>query len=166
MDNANAEKRPLPSLLPAWPGFLLAGFFLVIEIFFYSEDKYGLPKLTEIPIAVLIAATLYWQFMIYRIHAFLREFTAGTYPFKPGMAVFGHFIPLFNLYWVCRWPWQLSRFLRSRGGPAMNGAGAAAALLASILLGRLFDGAVGMAGVFWAMAYITRRLRLLRSEPQ
>jgi hypothetical protein len=41
----------------------------------------------------------YWLFCVHRLHKVVREVNRETAMSSPMRAVFGHFIPLWNLYW-------------------------------------------------------------------
>src|SRR5581483_4772024 len=98
---------------------------------------------------------------------FLRTITAGEYPIKPGFAVIGHLIPVYNFYWVCRWPIGISQYVRSpENQPILNGAVAASVMLGSVVVGRAFDGGMGIAGIYIIMTYITLKLRKYRALTQ
>ncbi len=62
-----------------------------------------------------LPGVFYWMFCIYRFHKILRELTQGVIQFLPGEAALKHFIPFYNLYWLFKWPGELSNYLNRRG---------------------------------------------------
>jgi hypothetical protein len=60
---------------------------------------------------ILIPTYVYWEICIYKLHAVLRDHTAGKYPITPRQAVGYGFIPFYHLYWMFRWTNQLVDFV-------------------------------------------------------
>jgi hypothetical protein len=151
---------PLPRI---WIGFLLAFAFLVGEV---VEAMQG--NSTDIGLFTLVAGLggwLYWLSCVQRFHTILNQISphvAGepTYPIKPRQAVRYHFFPFYNLYWVFKWPLELSRYLASHTSvKIVSGAFLGMLILLSVLVSRLFDGFIGLSLLFGVAAYISRRLR-------
>lgn len=67
-------------------------------------------------LAINFAGWAFWLYCIYRTHRSLGEATNKAYPIMPAKAVWGHLIPLYNLFWVFRWTSVLAGHLNE----AMN----------------------------------------------
>jgi hypothetical protein len=105
---------PLPRI---WVGFLLAFGFLVAEVVDVSQGKPS--ELHGLTIIVGLIGWLFWLSCVRRFHTILNQISphvAGepSYPIKPGPVVWNHFIPLYNLVWVFKWPRELALFLETQ----------------------------------------------------
>jgi len=117
-----------------WPGYFIAGTMFVISFASHRADKESLDPL----IALLsLAGWIYWLVCIGWLHATIDETTAGKHPIKPGKAVWGHFIPLYNVFWVFIWSNAIARFVRSHAGSRMIGGWFGIPLVLSLLLSGL-----------------------------
>lgn len=56
---------------------------------------------------------IYFLTAVYGLHSALAQATNGTYPITPGRALGFHFIPFYNFYWICKWPYEISRFVNT-----------------------------------------------------
>ncbi len=149
-----------PSLPPFWPGFLLAAARLCCELCLSAAEALDAPWFARAGAVVSFAALAYWLYSVYALHWALLQATDGLYPVMPLPAALGHLVPLYNLYWVFRWPNHLARFVRQQRGPGrmpMNLPGLA--LLTSLLLG-CWDGALGLAALFAFGLYVRHQARL------
>ena len=154
--HAMSDAVPKSSPPLVWLGFLFAGAFLFIEIAYVilELDERAIGALLTL---VLWAGVMYWMVCVYKIHKVLRELTHGAYPFSPIGAVLRHFVPFFNIYWLFKWPMELSQYL-GRRVPMISGSLIGLLLLCSMFL-RLFDGGIGMAMTFGVTMYISNQLR-------
>jgi hypothetical protein len=50
----------------------------------------------------------YWLFCIHRVHDVMAKATNGEHPVAPKRAVWAHVIPVYNLYWVFKWPNEIA----------------------------------------------------------
>lgn len=141
---------------PIWVGFALCGLILVAELvdgarhtrstwYFWTAD---------------ILTFVYYLMCVARFHKILGEVTFGAYSIKPAEAVYSHLIPLLNIYWLYAWPSRFADWVRAeRAIKVASGAIIGSLLLLSALVARFFDSAIGLAGYFCVMAYLTQRLR-------
>ena len=111
-------------------------------------------------IPISLAGSIYWFFCVYRLHKILAELTRGRYPISPGEAAWKHIIPFYNLYWVFKWPGELSDYLTRRGRvKIISGAVIGVMLLLGFLIARFFDAAIGLAIIFGLTAFMSAKLR-------
>jgi hypothetical protein len=151
----------LPPFPRLWIGFALAALFLIAEIAEVRLIDLRFPgdhTVGPVPLAISLAGALYWLFCVHRLHKILAALAPDGYPISPAKAVGFHFIPLFNLYWLVHWPYILANFLREQGVPVVNGQFLGLFLLIAVILGRLIDGALGLAGLFGVTAYISAKI--------
>jgi len=153
----------LPAFPRLWPGFALAGLFLVVEM---MEIRLLPPELQPefsagpLGIAVALGGFCYWLFCLHRLHRILAALAPGGYPISPAKAAYFHLIPFFNLFWVVHWPYVLVKFLKAQGQiQIINGQLLGLFFFLSVILGRLVDGALGLAGFFAVTTYITGKIR-------
>lgn len=142
------NSRP-PNVPKIWIGFLFSGAFLIAEI----------SGMAPISVAIGIGGMLYWLFCVQRFHQILDALTIDGYKISPAKAVGFHFIPVFNLYWVFKWPIELESFVSGLGKVKMiPGLVLGLLLFSSIMLFRL-DGSIGLACIFGIGIYISTKLR-------
>jgi len=92
-----------------WPVYILTGGIILAEfIAGHLEDPYDL---INIYLLLLLIALIYNYVCIYKIHRFLDIITDNSYPIKPGLAVFYHFVPIYNFYWIYKWTTKLEKFI-------------------------------------------------------
>ncbi len=153
------DERPARSSLPrVWIGFIFAAAFLMGEfvLLYFEGDEAGMLQLT--PLA--LGGWIYWLVCVHRFHKILNEVSRNQYPITPAEAVWKHLIPFYNFVWIFRWPAGISEYLTSRGRVTMvSGHLLGLVLLASVLLGRFFDTAIGLAGVFAIGLYISAKMK-------
>jgi hypothetical protein len=110
-------------------------------------------------ILIVLSATAYWLFCVYRFHKILAELSSGSYPYTPGEAVGRHFIPILNFIWLFQWPSAMTSYINERGRVRMiSGKLIGLLLLISVLL-RFVDGGVGLACTFAVGMYLSAKLR-------
>jgi len=147
---------PHATPFPVWIGFALCGILIVIEIYDGARDYVGTHWYFY---AVTFATFIYYLMCVYRFHRILGEVTFGAYSIKPPEAVYSHLIPLFNIYWLFAWPTRFADYVNAeRALKVVPGAVIGLILLASAVVARVFDSALGLAGYFGVMAYLTNRL--------
>ena len=112
---------------------------------------------------------IYWLACVQRLHAILNLIAPwvdgkSTYPYTPGQAVGYHFIPFYNLFWVYKWPAELSRYLRENTPVRMISGGALGLISLFALLLRFLDGFLGFSLLFLIGLYISSKLRQAMGE--
>lgn len=147
-----------------WIGYLLALATLIGEMIAVAQHP-ELAKSTGLvvpPLTIFLPsfiALVYWFTCIYRYHVVLANVPGWNHPVSPNRAVWFHFIPIFQLYWLFRWPYAIAVFVNQRmNAPVMNlWAGGASFLLA--LLCRIVEPALGTTMLFFTCGYISRQLK-------
>lgn len=156
-ETATEELPPQSSPPWVWIGFLFAGTFFIIEVLWIALE------LEEAMIdlflrLILVGSWIYWLVCVHRIHKILSEMSRHRYPISPGEAAVKHIIPFYNLYWIFKWPAELSNYLNNRGRVSIiSGAGIGAMLLLALLV-RFVDGAIGIAVLFGVTAYVSSKV--------
>lgn len=152
----------LPAKSPpawVWFGFVFAFVLFVGEVLDALLDlNHEMFRL--VLILVLLAGWFYWLFCVYRFHSILRELSRNHYPITGPEAIGKHFIPLYNFYWLFKWPDAFSKYINRRARVRMVSGGLLGGLLLlSVLVSRFFDSAVGLAGIFTVGMYMSAKLR-------
>jgi len=70
--------------------------------------------LIGLTICIAIATIFYWFFCIHRIHKILKKMSNDFYPITPWRVVLYHFIPIYNLYWIVKWPKEITIFVNNK----------------------------------------------------
>ena len=147
-----------------WIGYLLALATLVGEMVAFAQqpELANNTGLVVPPLAIFLpafVALVYWFTCVYRFHVVLANVPGWQHPVTPARAVWFHFIPVFQLYWLFRWPYAIAVFVNQRlHARAMSlWTGGASLLLA--LLCRVVEPALGTAMLFFTCSYISRQLK-------
>lgn len=152
-----------------WIGYLLGLATLIAEIVAFSLH----PELAKEPFVVPplylfltnFIGLVYWLVCVYELHIVLQHACAGAYPVKPLRAAWFHFIPIYSLYWVFKWPRELARFVNARlGTPLMNPGRTGFAFLFAFVVLLILSHGFGLIALFWASSYLARCLRYALSE--
>lgn len=158
-----SELTPVSSLPRVWVGFLFAAAFLWAEL---AELEAGnADSIGPYTITAAITGWVYWLFCVHRFHKILREISRDqdgdpTYRTTPAQAVGFHFIPIYSLVWIFKWPIDLVEYVNGHSSARMISGGLLGTLyFGSILVLRLLDGAVGLALMFGLGLYIAQNLR-------
>ena len=166
-DARTYSSEPLPPLRRIWIGFVLAFGFLAAELFAVNDGNEGVAGLLALVFG--FAGALYWLACVQRFHTILNliaPFVAGksTYPYTSSQAVWYHFIPIYNLIWVYKWPAALSRFLQENTPVRMISGGVLGLLSLFALLLRFLDGFLGLSCLFLIGFYISGKLQQAMNE--
>lgn len=151
------EQMPKNSPPWVWLGFVFAFAFLCLE---FLEVILGLESQQVNGGLTIIAfgGGIYWLICVHRIHKILVELTRGRYKISAAEAVGMHFIPFYNLYWLFKWPNEMSQYLNGRGRIRMISGSILGLLLLFASLLRFVDGAVGLFLLFGITVYISGKL--------
>jgi hypothetical protein len=182
MDFAGGEKREpgtgraaLPPLPRVWIGYVLGLATIIAEMVAVSLHP-ELAKGSDItkgefiipPLYLFLASFVgfvYWFVCIYQIHVVLVRVPEWHHPISPARAVGFHFIPLYNLYWVFKWPQQIAVFVNRRlGRKVMRSVGIGIALLLALAM-RLLDPGFGLILLFMPLSYVARCVAYALAEP-
>lgn len=142
-------------------GFLIAGVFIVFEIAIAIADPMAVEGPTN-PFLFVVALLgwVYWLYCVFQMHEVLAEATGGTHPISPGRAVWSHFIPVYNLFWLFQWPSEVLNFVNARSDlRQMSGLWAGLFLLCGLLVARFLDGGLGLMVIFGVGAFLNGGIR-------
>lgn len=155
------EQVPKTSPPVVWFGFIFAAIFLFVEIVFVivTMNQDNPQKLLSLGL-VGMPGIVYWLFCVHRFHKVLRELSHGSYPISPWAAAFKHIIPFYNLYWLFKWPGELSDYLNRRGRiQIISGSVIGVLLLLAWMTFRVLDGAIGLSFLFGIGMFINSKLK-------
>lgn len=143
----------------------LAVGYVIIAIAFVVGVAEGIinPNLVDqntYPISTLIGlgSIIYWFVCIFKIHEALAELTTSSYPITPCAAVVRHFIPIYNLYWMFKWPADLATFLNTHLTRKVSTKSMGVFLLLALLLGKEGYGPIGLIVMFSVALHFSRRI--------
>ena len=171
-DSQGRPARPQagPPFPRIWMGYLLGLATLVAEMVAISlHPELAKEPLLIPPLYLFLAnfiSLVYWLVCVYEFHVVLMHASSGAYPIKPLRAAWFHLIPFYGLYWVYKWPRELSRFVNSRlPAPLMRPERTGLAVFLAFVVFLLLDRGFGMLLLFWAASHLSRCLRLALSPP-
>lgn len=55
------------------------------------------------------AALFYSLYVVYKVHLILEKLLNNNYSIKPSEVIIRYFIPVYNLYWIFKWPYVLGK---------------------------------------------------------
>lgn len=170
MDSSNAaspspemQQPALPELPQVWIGYLL-GLVTIIGELIAADKQPEVPKFEFVipPLYVFLPSfvgLVYWLVCVYRIHALLARVPNWKHPISPARAVGFHLIPLFNLYWVFKWPVEIARFVNQRVQMVLLKPGTVGITLFLALVFRVLDPGPGLVMMFLPLSYVVRCMR-------
>lgn len=160
----HAQPGKLPPLPQLWIGYLL-GIATIIAEFVATALQPELAK-SAFPIPplylflVMFVGGVYWLVCVYRYHVVMQHVPGWKHPISPARAVGFHFIPIYNLYWVFKWPQEIARFVNWKfGQPLMKPQMVGLMVFAAFVLRFLFDPGLGLILLFLAASYVSACLR-------
>ena len=144
----------LPPLPEARLGLLFAGLLFFADVTGTVVSSFDLFMFRFL---VLLAGVAYWFYCVDRLHRIVNELEPD-YPISPEAAVGLHFLPFFSLFWIFKWPMEMSRFIKRRGLTEVAAGGwLGLGIFASISVGQVYWGA-GLAAVFLFTWYLADKL--------
>jgi hypothetical protein len=152
----------LPPFPQIWIGYVLGAATTVAEFIaltFHPElaKEWSTPPLYLFLLSFV--GGVYWFVCIYRLHVVLAQVPGWKHPIAPARAAGFHFIPIYNLYWLFRWPREIAIFVNQRlQRPVMKPMAVSVAALAALLL-RVVDPGLGLILLFLPMSYVAECLR-------
>lgn len=154
----NADNKSVDYKFPkVWVGYIFA---LIISIQkglpLMEEQRFQATYLTNI---IYLVSVGYWIFCVFRIHDILRRATLCKYHIREAEAAFYHLIPFYNIYWIIKWPIELSKYLRGRGNVRIiPGLYLGLGLLISSIASLYYTG-IGLAIMYTIIFYIANKLK-------
>jgi hypothetical protein len=159
------EPLNLPPLPQLWVGYLL-GLATIVAEFVDASLHPPDAVINEIPIPnlylflLMFVGGVYWLVCVYRYHVVMQHAPGWKHPISPARAVGFHFIPVYNLYWVFKWPQEIARFVNWRfRGPVMKPQMVGLMVFAAFVMRFLFDPGLGLILLFLAASYVSGCLR-------
>jgi hypothetical protein len=160
------QSELIEQLPKVWIGYLLALATFAgeaIAVSRHPELAKGAGLLVPPPLEIYLpafVALVYWLVCVHRYHVVMSKIPGWKHPITPNKAVWFHFIPLFNLYWVFKWPEAIASFVNQRvGRTEMKGWIVGVGFLASALCRLVLDAALGLGILFYTCTYISGHLK-------
>ena len=155
---------PLPQL---WVGYLLGLATVVAELVEGPQQHTPEPASImdfRIPnlylFLLMFVGGVYWLVCVYRYHVVMHHVPGWKHPISPARAVGFHFIPIYNFYWVFKWPQEMARFVNWRfRQPVMKPQIVGLMIFAAFVLRFLLDPGLGLILLFLAASYVSGCLR-------
>ena len=175
MREQGARDGALPPLPRIWIGYLLGLVTIVAELVAISLHP-ELAKGSDIaksefvipPLYLFLASFVgfvYWFVCVYQIHVVLARVPGWNHPISAARAVGFHFIPVYFLYWVFKWPQEIARFVNGRlRRTVMKPVAIGVAMLLALVM-RLLDPGFGLILLFMPLSYVTRCVQYALAEP-
>ena len=138
---ASVDARPL-RLRPLWVGlaFTVAGFFL----FALSAQSADMEMSRSLAEMWGIPAFVYYLMVVHRIVKILDAQPGWSVEYTPAAAVWKHFIPVYGIFFLYRWPGDVESYIDWRHGrESRAGLWTFLGLLTGVIL-RFFDVYVGL----------------------
>lgn len=162
-----AEMLRFPQL---WIGYLLGVATIVAEVVAvslhpeFAKDEIPIPPL-YLFLAMFIGG-VYWLVCVHRYHVILQHVPGWKHPISPARAVGFHFIPIYNLYWVFKWPQEIARFVNWKfRRPVMKPQMVGLMVFTAVLMRILLDAGFGLILLFVAASYVSASLRRALALP-
>lgn len=165
-----SHPQNLPRLPQIWIGYLL-GFAAIIAEYVAVSNHPEIGKGERVipPLylfLLLFVSIVYWLVCVHRFHTILQHVPGWKHPISPGRAVGYHFIPIFYLYWMFKWPKEIARFVNSRfPQPLMKPYLPGGMMLAAFLVGPLLDAGLALIVLFVSISYVSGCLRRALASP-
>lgn len=114
-DPATANLALAEALPKIWIGYALCVATFIAEVIVVSnhpEIAAGQLFIPPLPLFLLgFISSVYWLVCVHQLHVVLAHVPAWKHPISPARAVWFHFIPFYNLYWLYKWPAETARFV-------------------------------------------------------
>jgi hypothetical protein len=164
----NSHTSDLAQHLPkVWIGYLLCVATFVDEAIFFANHpeivslKFFLPPLHLFLLGFL--SLVYWLVSIHKLHVVLSLVPGWRHPISPGRAVWFHFIPVYNLYWLYKWPRECANFVNWRlQGSVLQPRNAGLFVLGSYVLSVLIG---SLMLVFFSLSFVVTWIRRALTVP-
>lgn len=116
-------------------------------------------------LAVFIGG-VYWLVCVHQYHVVMNRIPGWKHPISPARAVGFHFIPIYNFYWVFKWPQEIAKFVNWRlGRPLMKPQMVGLSVLAAFVVRFVVDPGLGLILLFVAASYVSVCLRYALLSP-
>jgi hypothetical protein len=152
-----------------WIGYLLALVTFFGEIYAVGQNpdlaKSGGPPPLSIYLPAFVSV-VYWLVCVHRYHVILSRVKGWVHPISPNRAVWFHLIPLYNIFWITRWPEAIAEFVNWKmQSREMKAWVVAVGIMASIVCRIFVDTSFGLVLLFVTCSYISEKLRKALAAP-
>jgi hypothetical protein len=148
----------VPHLPKLWIGYLLCLATFIDEGIVLSQHPEIASGQTFIPPLHLFLLTfvsgVYWLVCIHRLHVVLSRVPGWKHPISPARAVWFHFIPVYFIYWLYRWPKEAGNFVNWRVQKAVLRPRNAGIMILIAYFSLFLLGPGGLALLFFALSYV------------
>ena len=151
------REAAMPALPRIWAGFLIIAAWFPSMILEFALNPNG--EYLILPRIATLAAWVFWLTCVHRFHRILGLLTVDGYAISPDKAVLFHFIPLYNLYWVFKWPLEMERFINNGGRTEMLPGGAIACVIGVFTIFGFFIAPFNLIFILGAGVYLNRVLK-------
>ena len=155
-DALSVESLSFPKI---WPGYLLAILFVLLDIIVYSAPKESKAALSLWGILLGLIGLVYWCMSVYKIHKTILVMTDNCYPISPARAVGFGFLPIYNIYWMFKWPSEVMNFINARNNNKDLKLWLPGLLLLFSAIASRIEGAIWLFIDFGVLAYIIGLLK-------
>ncbi|MFH0772324.1 MAG: zinc ribbon domain-containing protein [Candidatus Omnitrophota bacterium] len=142
-----------------WIGYIIAGMFFIGEIIELIASPQTVQQYTGWSVTLWLVSLVYWFMCVYSLHKTILKMTDSHYPIHPARAVGYSFIPIYNLYWIFKWPGEIIRFVNSRDTSKKLKDWLPGFFLLIGAIGARFDGSFGILLEFLVLSYLIRELK-------
>ena len=98
---------------------------------------------------------VYWLVCVHKLHVVLAFVPGWKHPVSPARAVWFHFIPIYSIYWLYRWPREVAGFVNWKmRTQALRPPNAGVFMLVSYF-SLVLLGPGGLILLFFALSYLT-----------
>lgn len=165
-----SQPSEVPRLPQLWVGYLLGLATVVSEYVALSRH----PELAKVQLAIpplylflsVFVGVVYWLVCVHRYHVILEQVPGWKHPVSPARSVGFHFIPIYYLYWIFKWPREITKYVNWRfHQPVMKPYLAGAIILSGFAISLLLDPGLGLIALFMAASYISACLRRALALP-
>jgi len=173
MDFSRGEAPQTAEMVAAlpkvWIGYLLSlASFIALAIHFYENPGIADGNPFTPPLYLFLPAfvtLVYWFVCVYRLHVVLKHAPGWKHPISPARAAGFHFIPIYCIYWLYKWPTEVAKFVdwrlqRDALSPVRAGLFVFFSYAACVLLGP-----GGLLLMFLSLSYLTEWVRRALLSP-
>jgi hypothetical protein len=155
----NIKSSGIPSLPKIWVGFFLNVLLFIGELIHFSlYDEHTGFSIYMSPFIALCGC--YYLYVVNRLHGIISVISLETYPISHSKAVAFHFIPIYNIYWLIKWPSELSNYIdKNRERKMIPGYIIGLLLILSLVIMRVIDVALGYILIFSITSYMTVQIK-------
>lgn len=106
------DLRNMTNLPKVWPGFIFIFVSIVvyfIEIILINENFWGL-----LSMGVVLWELGYFLVCVRDFHRILNVLSDGQYAISSTQSIGFHLVPFYHIYWIFKWPIELSKFINNQ----------------------------------------------------